>query len=383
MRNNPLLKLENFDQSVWLDYLSRNLITSGELKRLIEEDGLKGVTSNPAIFEKAIGGSHDYEEAIRKLAQAGHSAEEIYQALTVEDVQRATDLFRPLYDRLDGADGYVSLEVSPHLARDTKATIAEARRLWAAVDRPNLFIKVPGTAEGLPAVQQLISEGININVTLLFGVPRYAEVAAAYLTGLETRLEQGKSIEHVASVASFFLSRIDVLVDSLLEEKMKNGGKKAQLAQALHGQVAIASAKTAYQIYKTLYDSERFRRLAEHGGRPQRLLWASTSTKNPVYSDVKYVEALIGPQTVNTMPQATLEAYRDHGHPAARLEETLESAEDVFHKLSELGIDLDDVTQQLEDEGIEKFNQPFDKLMQTLQKERSAALSDLEVSLER
>jgi transaldolase/glucose-6-phosphate isomerase len=376
MRNNPLLKLESFGQSIWLDYLRRGLITSGELKQLIEEDGLKGVTSNPSIFEKAIGGSHDYDEAIRRLAQAGYSAAEIYQTLTVEDIQQATDLFRPLYDRLDGADGFVSLEVSPHLARDTEGTIAEARRLWAAVDRPNLFIKVPGTPEGLPAIQQLISEGINVNVTLLFGVPRYGQVAAAYLTGLEMRLKQGKSIEHLASVASFFLSRIDVLVDPMLEEKMKNGGKEAKLAQELHGQVAIASAKTAYQIYKSIYDSERFHTLAEHGARPQRLLWASTSTKNPVYSDIKYVEALIGPTTVNTVPQETLDAYRDHGQPEARLEQGMEKAQELLQHLSDLGIDLDAVTQQLEEEGIEKFNKPFDKLMQTLREERAAALAE-------
>lgn len=375
MNENPLLKLESFGQSIWLDYLRRGLITSGELKQLIEEDGLKGVTSNPSIFEKAIGGSHDYDEAIRRLAQAGYSAAEIYQTLTVEDIQQATDLFRPLYDRLDGADGFVSLEVSPHLARDTEGTLAEARRLWAAVDRPNLFIKVPGTPEGVPAIQQLISEGINVNVTLLFGVPRYAEVAAAYLTGLEMRLKQGKSIEYVASVASFFLSRIDVLVDPTLEEKMKERGRVAKLAQMLHGQVAIASAKTAYQIYQTIYHSERFHKLAEHGARPQRLLWASTSTKNPTYSDVKYVEALIGPNTVNTLPQETLDAYRDHGQPAARLKEEVDRAEEVFHNLTKLDIDLDNITQQLEDEGIEKFNKPFDKLMQTLREERAAALA--------
>ena len=375
-KENPLLKLEDCGQSIWLDYLRRGLITSGELKQLIEKDGLKGVTSNPSIFEKAIGGSHDYDEAIRNLAEGGRSAEEIYQALTVEDIHRAADLFRPLYDRLDGTDGFVSLEVSPHLARDTEGTMAEARRLWAAVDRPNLLIKVPGTPEGLPAIQQLISEGINVNVTLLFGVPRYAQVAAAYLTGLEMRLEQGQSIERVASVASFFLSRIDVLVDPLLEEKMQHRGQEAKVAEALHGQVAIASAKTAYEIYKTVYDSERFQVLAEHGARPQRLLWASTSTKNPAYSDVKYVEAVIGPKTVNTLPQETLNAYRDHGQPTARLEEGVEKAQELFHNLSKLGIDLDEVTQQLEDEGIEKFNRPFDKLMQTLEEERVAALAE-------
>jgi len=374
MTSNPLLKLANYGQSIWLDYLRRGLITSGELQKLIDEDGLRGITSNPSIFEKAIGGSHDYDDAIKKLAREDKSVPEIYRALTVADIQQAADLLRPVYDRLDGRDGFVSLEVSPHLARDTQGTIAEARELWAAVDRPNIFIKVPATLEGLPAIQQLISEGINVNVTLLFGLPRYQKVAGAYLAGLEARVKQGQPIDHVASVASFFLSRIDVLVDPMLEEKTAGSGPNAKLAQRLHGQVAIASAKTAYQIYKDIYDSERFHKLAEHGARPQRLLWASTSTKNPTYSDVKYVEALIGPETVNTVPQETLDAYRDHGQPALRLEDDVIEAQEMLHQLEKLDINLADVTQQLEDEGIEKFNKPFDRLLETLKKERAAAL---------
>jgi transaldolase/glucose-6-phosphate isomerase len=374
MKNNPLLKLRTLGQSIWLDYLRRGMIASGELKRLVEEDGLLGVTSNPSIFEKAIGGSHDYDDAIRVLALVGKDAEEIYQALTVEDIQRAADIFRPIYDQLEGRDGFISLEVSPHLAHDTEGTVAEARRLWAAVARPNVFIKVPATKEGVPAIRQLIAEGINVNVTLLFGLSRYREVVEAYLAGLEARAAQRQPIDHVASVASFFLSRIDVLVDPLLEKKMAGGN--AQLAETLHGQVAIASAKRAYQLYKQYYGGERFRRLAGKGARTQRLLWASTSTKNPAYSDVKYVEALIGPATVNTVPEETLNAYRDHGDPASRLQEGLVEAQHVLTRLSSLGIDLEAVTQQLEDEGVEKFNKAFDRLMDTLKQTRAAALEE-------
>jgi transaldolase/glucose-6-phosphate isomerase len=376
MNGNPLLELRTFGQSVWLDFIRRGMLSSGELQRLIEEDGLRGVTSNPPIFEKAIAGSHDYDKSIQTLALEGKGVEEIYQALTVEDVQQAADLFRHIYDEAGGEDGFVSLEVSPHLAHDTEGTLAEARRLWTALDRPNVLIKVPATYEGLPAIQQLISEGINVNVTLLFGLPRYREVAEAYIAGLEARAAQGKPVERVASVASFFLSRIDVLVDPMLEEKGRAGGPEAKTARALHGQVAVASAKAAYQIYRGIFGGERFRKLAGQGARPQRLLWASTSTKNPAYSDVKYVEALIGPKTVNTIPLETLNAYRDHGHPAARLEDSVAEAQKTLVRLSELGIDLDKVTQQLEDEGVQKFIKPFDRLMDTLKKERAAALQE-------
>jgi transaldolase/glucose-6-phosphate isomerase len=376
MKDNPLLKLNSLGQSIWLDYLRRGMIVSGELQRLIEEDGLSGMTSNPSIFEKAIAGSHDYDDAIRALALEGKSVEETYQILTVEDVQQAADLFRPIYDETEGRDGFVSLEVSPHLAHDTDGTIAEARRLWAALDRPNVFIKVPATQEGVPAIQQLISEGINVNVTLLFGLPRYRKVAEAYIAGLEARAEQGKPIERVASVASFFLSRIDVLVDPMLEKVMQAGGPKAKIAEAPHGQVAIASAKIAYQMYQEIFDSERFLKLAGQGARTQRLLWASTSTKSPADSDVKYVEALIGPETVNTVPVETLNAYRDHGQPAPRLEEHVPEAYEVLDHLPQVGVDLNKVTQQLEDEGVEKFNKPFDQLMATLEEERAAALRE-------
>ena len=374
MEENSLVKLHGFGQSIWLDYLRRGLLTSGELQQLIDEDGLRGMTSNPSIFEKAIAGSHDYDEAIAVLALEGKPVDDIYQSLTIEDVQRAADIFRPLYDREEGRDGFVSLEVSPHLAHDTKGTVAEARRLWQALNRPNVMIKVPATLEGLPAIEQLIGEGINVNVTLLFGLPRYRKVAEAYIAGLEKRVARGAPVGRIASVASFFLSRIDVLVDPMLEKRMRGDGPQAELAAELHGQVAIASAKVAYQIYRDIFEGASFQRLAAQGARVQRLLWASTSTKNPSYSDVKYVDALIGPQTVNTVPQETLNAYRDHGKPAARLELGLDEANEVLERLPDLDIDLDEVTQQLEDEGVEKFNKPFDRLMNTLQEEREAAL---------
>jgi transaldolase len=366
MSGNSLKRLGSLGQSVWLDYIRRDLIASGQLRRLIEEDGLRGMTSNPSIFEKAIVDSHDYDEDIRAMALKGKGAEAIYEALSQGDVESAADQFRPLYDRTDGQDGYVSLEVNPHLGHDTEGTVEEARRLWAALNRPNVLIKVPATADGLPAIQQLISEGISVNVTLLFGLPRYRQVAEAYIAGLEARAAQGKPLKHLASVASFFVSRIDALVDPLIEELIAQGGKEKDLARKARGQVAIASAKMAYQIYKEVVGGERFRKLAAQGARVQRLLWASTSAKNPDYSDVKYIEALIGPDTVDTIPMETLDAYRDHGKPKARLEQDVEEARSVLGRLHELGIDIDNVTRQLEDEGVEKFNQPFDKLMATL-----------------
>ena len=267
MKDNPLKQLGTLGQSIWLDYIRRDLIASGELRRLIEEDGLRGMTSNPSIFEKAIAESHDYDEDIRAMALEGKGAEAIYEALSQRDVQSAADEFRPLYDRTDGKDGYVSLEVNPHLAHDTTGTIEEARRLWAALNRPNVFIKVPATADGLPAIQQLISEGISVNVTLLFGLPRYRQVAEAYIAGIEARAAQGKPVKHVASVASFFVSRIDALVDPLLEKRIAQGGKEADVAKQVHGQVAIASAKMAYQIYKEIFGSDRFKKLADQGAR--------------------------------------------------------------------------------------------------------------------
>jgi transaldolase/glucose-6-phosphate isomerase len=375
-QKNPLLKLEEYRQSIWLDFLRRGMIESGELQQLIDEDGLSGITSNPKIFDKAIAGSHDYDEAVKSLALEGKQPVEIYKTLAVEDVRNAADLLRPTYDQTDGQDGFVSLEVSPHLAHDTQGTIKEARELWSAVDRPNIFIKVPATVEGLKAIEELISEGINVNVTLLFGLPRYRKVAAAFIAGLRTRLENGEPIDHIASVASFFLSRIDVLVDPMLEKMMDKGGQQGETAEELHGQVAISSAKIAYQIYHEIFDDSQFKELDKNGAARQRLLWASTSTKNPAYSDVKYVDALIGPNTVNTIPLETLNAYRDHGDPALRLDKGVEEARRVLEQLDQLGIDIDEVTQQLEDEGVEKFNKPFDRLMETLKDKRNEALEE-------
>jgi transaldolase len=360
LQENQLKQLGIFGQSIWLDYIRRDMIADGELKRLIEEDGLRGMTSNPAIFEKAITNSHIYDEDIRTMALDGKDCTAIYEALSQRDVQGAADEFRPVYDETDGQDGYVSLEVNPHLAHDTKGTIVEARRLWSALNRPNVFIKVPATTEGLPAIQQLISEGINVNATLLFGLPRYRQVAAAYINGIEARLAQGKPVYHVASVASFFLSRIDTWLDPLLDKIIMQKGDKGQLAIRVHGQVAIASAKIAYQIYKEIFGSDRFKKLTDQAAGVQRLLWASTGAKNPDYSDVKYVEALIGADTVDTVPVETLDAYRDHGEPKARLEQDVEEAAWVLQQLSVLGINID------EEEGVEKFNRPFDELMESL-----------------
>jgi transaldolase len=370
---NPLRKLSELGQSIWLDFIRRDLMTSGKLEKLVREDGLRGMTSNPKIFDEAISESDHYMEPIRRLAEKGCSTEEAYERLTVQDVQMAADVFRSVYDETKGHDGYVSYEVSPHLAHDTEGTVDEARRLWKTLDRPNIFIKVPATLEGLPAIRRLISEGINVNVTLLFGLPRYRKVADAYLSGLEDRLKKGGSVTNVASVASFFLSRIDVLVDPMLEKIMKEGGSHAPLAKEFRGETAIASAKLAYQIYKQIYGDKRFGKLSDRGARPQRLLWASTSTKNPDYSDVKYVEPLIGPNTVNTVPMNTLDAYRDHGDPEVRLEDEVQKARRAFDVLPKLEIDIDEVTQQLEDEGVEKFNKPYDDLMKTLRKELGKA----------
>jgi transaldolase len=372
MNKNPLIILESFGQSIWLDYLQRNALENGEFKRWIEEDGSSGITSNPSIFEKAIAGSHDYDTSIRALALEGKTVEGIYQALTIEDIQHAADLFRPTYDRLKGADGFVSLEVSPKLAYDTAGTIAEARQLWKLVNRPNLFIKVPATREGLPAIRQLIGEGINVNITLLFGLPRYREVVEAYLGGLETLAGSGKPLSQIASVASFFLSRIDVLVDPLLEKLELKSGSSAKLAASLRGQVAIASAKAAYQIYQEIFAGERYRKLAQKGAHSQRLLWASTGTKNPDYSDVKYVEPLIGPDTINTLPVETLNDYRAHGQPSLSLGEGTQTALRVMEGLGQIGVDLDTLTQQLEDEGVMKFSKAFDQLMVVLTEKQSA-----------
>jgi len=374
MNNNPLMQLEEYGQSIWLDYIRRDLMLSGELERLIKEDGLRGMTSNPAIFEKSIVDSQDYNADILSMTKTGMDAKAIYEALSQRDVQMAADEFRPLYDKTDGQDGYVSLEVNPHLAHDTLGTIAEARRLWSALDRPNVFIKVPATTEGLPAIQQLISDGINVNVTLLFGLRRYREAAEAFISGMEVRLAQGNDVKQVASVASFFLSRIDSLVDPLLTTIIEQNTADQSLARKLHGQVAVASAQMAYQIFKDIFHNERFNKLSINGARPQRVLWASTGTKNPTYSDVKYIEATIGPDTVDTVPLKTLNAFRDHGNTTNSLEHEIQLSASLLERLPELGIDIDKIAQQLEDEGVEKFCEPFDKLMKVLELRSSPQL---------
>jgi transaldolase len=374
MKENPLLRLEALGQSIWLDFLSRDLLVSGELIRLIQEDGVSGVTSNPTIFEKSIAQSSDYDAAVKSLARKGMSVPQIYQELVVDDIRMTADLLRPVYDRTQGGDGFVSLEVSPLLAHDSAGTILEARRLWEQVDRPNLFIKVPGTWEGIPAIRQLIAEGINVNVTLLFGIPRYRAVAEAYLDGLAERAARGLPLERVASVASFFLSRIDVLVDPLLEQLARGEGARARDAASLVGETAIACAKVARELYREILSGDRYLALSARGARPQRLLWASTGTKNPAYSDVKYVEALIGPDTIDTAPLETIAAYRDHGRPEPRLDQGLAEAKLFLERLAGVGIDLAAVTQQLENEGVDKFSRPFDSLMATLERKRAAAL---------
>jgi transaldolase/transaldolase/glucose-6-phosphate isomerase len=362
MESNRVKKIHDFDQSIWLDFIDRKIMNTGELQKLIDEDGVRGITSNPAIFEKAISSSSDYDEDIREFADEKQNNEDLFYALAIQDIQRAADILLPVYDEeVSGADGYVSLEVSPLLARDTEGTIAQARELWRQVNRKNVMIKIPGTAEGLPAIRTAISEGININVTLLFGLERYEEVTDAYISGLEDRAAIGQPLEQIASVASFFLSRIDVMVDPLLEEKNM---------EVLKGTVAIASAKKAYEIYKRVFSSDRFKALEERGAKPQRLLWASTGTKDPSVSDVKYVEALIGPKTVNTVPMETLVAFRDHGEAADTLESDLDNATHVLNELKNAGIRLDEITQKLEDEGIEKFNAPYNKLMAAIDNQR-------------
>lgn len=367
MQTNPLLALSKLGQSIWLDYIDRQILRDGTLKRLIESDQLAGLTSNPAIFEQAIAGGGAYSDAIARLKTAGSTLEDVYEQLILTDIGMAADQFRPLYETSEGRDGYVSIEVSPLLARDTQASLAEARELWQRLDRPNIMIKVPGTREGLPAIQQLLTEGINVNVTLLFSVGRYLEVLHAYIEALASRHSAGLALTSVASVASFFLSRIDVKVDAMLDVLAEKAGPQAKLARSLRGQAAIASAAFAYRRFQETMHSARWQALQAAGAREQRLLWASTGTKDPSYSDIKYVEALIAPTTVNTLPMSTLDAYRDHGQPAVRIEQAIDQAPTVMQGLAELGIDLASVDQALEQEGIEKFVKPYQSLLKTIQ----------------
>jgi transaldolase/glucose-6-phosphate isomerase len=374
---NPVKALENHGQAVWLDFLARGFVAKGDLKGLIETDGVKGVTSNPSIFEKAIGSSDEYDAPIGKaLQRRDRPVADLFEQLAVEDIQNAADVLRPVYDRLDGHDGFVSLEVSPYLAMDTKGTVAEARRLWKDVHRKNLMIKVPATPEGLPAIEQLIGQGISVNITLLFSQEVYRQVVEAYLKGLEKYVGKGGDPSHVASVASFFVSRIDTMVDKQLDEKIAQAndpGEKERLA-ALKGKIAIANAKMAYQDYKRLFAGDRWEKLAARGAKPQRLLWASTGTKNKDYSDVLYVEELIGPNTVNTVPPATLDAFRDHGKVRDSLEENVDAARHALDAFERSGISLDAITSELVKDGVKQFADAADKLYGAVAHKRAAVL---------
>lgn len=369
-----LQELQAFGQSFWLDNLGRGLLRSGELARWVSEDGLRGVTSNPAIFEKSIGGSRDYEEALARLAASARSAKDLYERLAVPDVQGAADVLRPVYDQTEGLDGYVSLEVSPALAHDLPGTLAEARRLWAEVGRPNLMIKVPATPEGLPAIEQLIAGGVNVNVTLLFSVAAYEQVAEAHLAGLEARAARGGDVRRVSSVASFFVSRVDSAVDALLQARIAAAGPAgAEPLRRLLGKAAIANARVAYASWQELVAGARWRSVAARGARPQRLLWASTGTKSPAYRDVVYVEELIGRDTVNTMPPATAAAFRDHGRATEALAGRAAQARDDLQALAAAGIRLDEVTDRLLADGVRLFEEAFEKLLAVVERARVAA----------
>ncbi|HET6253572.1 MAG TPA: transaldolase [Puia sp.] len=362
--SNTVRETYRHGQSIWLDHIDRQLIQSGTLEQLIRDQGLTGMTSNPTIFEKSISGGNLYTQEIKDLIASGKGNEEIFYCLALEDIEAAADLFQPVYRQAErpGADGFVSLEVSPRLAHDTAGTIQQANLLWHKAHRNNVMIKIPGTAEGIPAIRQCISEGININITLLFGLNRYQQVIDAYLSGLEDRLRKGQPVRDIASVASFFLSRIDVLVDPMLEQKG---------LRDLKGKTAIALAKKAYTIYRKSFTSDRWMALAQKGARPQRLLWASTSTKDPSFPDTKYVEALIGKDTIDTVPLETLHSFLDHGKVADTLESDVPEADRILESVQKSGIDLEEISQRLETEGIDKFVKPYDKLMDSIEAYRA------------
>ncbi len=359
----PLGTLIALGQSLWLDYIHRRMIRSGELKALIENRGIRGVTSNPTIFEQVIGQSDAYDEAIHQLAAGGRDAVAVYEALAIADIQGACDLFRPIHEMSAARDGYVSMEVSPRLAHDTAGTLAEARRLWAAVGRPNVMIKIPGTAEGLPAITAAIADGINVNVTLLFAVPMYERVIDAYVAGIERRLGEGKSVESVRSVASFFVSRVDTEADKRLEA--------AKAPAALLGAAAVANAKLAYATYVERFEGKRFRAVMAQGAAVQRPLWASTGTKNPKYADTKYVDELVGPDTINTLPPATLEAFAAHGRPRRAIDEDVEAARAAIAAIEAAGVRLADVTDFLLVDGVKKFADSFTGLLKAVEAKRT------------
>lgn len=366
---NPLLELKALGQSVWLDDIDRGQLRSGFFQRLIEEDGLSGATGNPTIFEHSITHDTTYDEQMQQLLREGKTPQAIYEALAMTDERSVADLLRPTYDRTNGQDGFVSIEVSPYLAHDTEGTLAEVRRFWQAIDRPNLMVKIPATSAGIPAIRRALAEGININITLIFSIEYYRQVADAYLDALEERRAAGKDISHIASVASFFVSRVDVLVDHLLDEKIKATSDPAMRQQltALQGKAAIANARQAYQEFKRMFGGPRFAALKEYGAHVQRPLWASTGAKNPAYRDVLYVEELIGPDTVNTMPLKTIESFRDHGRVRPSLEEDISQAQADLAALEQVGINYDQITQQLQVEGVQKFIASFQTLFQCIE----------------
>ncbi len=368
--DSAIQRLNDLGQSVWYDNISRGVLRTGDLKRLIDL-GVSGLTSNPTIFEKAVAGSDDYDEGVLDLAREGKDVDQIYEALVVEDIRAASDLLRPTYDRTDGADGYASLEVSPHLASDTQGTVAEAERLFSLLDRPNVMIKVPATPDGIPALHKLIGQGINVNVTLTFSLEAYRDVRQAYLAGLEDLSWNGGDLSKVASVASFFVSRVDTVVDGQIEEIVRQGNEDAE---DLLGKAAIANARLAYRDFKAAFGGDRFASLRAKGARVQRPLWASTSTKNPAYSDVLYAESLIGADTVDTMPDATLNAVMDHGEAANTLDQDVEGAERLFEDLEDAGISMQQVTGKLLVDGVRSFADSFDGLMANLEEKRSSLL---------
>jgi transaldolase len=377
MNKNPLIGLKEIGQSVWLDNLSRKLIHSGELKRLIDEDGVSGITSNPTIFQKAISGSTDYDSSVRRMIDKGVKDEkELFLGLAMEDVSEAADLLWPTYQSANGQDGFVSIEVSPDLAYDTPATISEARRLFSTLGKKNILVKVPGTKQGVPAIEQLTSEGVNVNVTLLFSTERYEEIAEAYLKGLERRARQGQPINEIASVASFFVSRVDTLTDKLLETRLSSATSKAEKDKItnLFGKAAVANAKVAYEKYRSIFSGPRFLTLKGKGGHIQRILWGSTGTKNPKYSDIKYVEELIAPGSINTLPEATIKAFKDHGQAKITISNDLEKAKKLFPELKSIGIDIREVTEQLEKEGVQLFSDSFFALLKEIAKKRDSFL---------
>jgi transaldolase, mycobacterial type len=372
MQKNPLAKLAELGQSVWYDQMERALVLKGTLRKLIEDDDLRGLTSNPTIFEKALASSSDYDAQLRALAAKGASRDEIYEAIVIQDIGSAADVFRPVFDRTAGGDGFCSLEVSPDLADDTAKTTYDAKRLFETLGRPNVMIKIPATAAGIPAIEESIASGLNINVTLIFSQKVYGDVMEAYLRGLERRVAAGEPIHSIASVASFFVSRIDTLVDKEIEAKIAatSDAAEKQRLESLLGKVAVANAKVAYQMFKARFGSERFAKLRAHGARVQRPLWASTGTKNPKYSDVLYIDDLIGPDTVNTIPPKTFDAFRDHGVVRLTLEEGVEEARRVLQQLEDAGISLEAATHKLTVDGVKSFADSFALLLQTIETRR-------------